>query len=43
VPTGFVPLGASTQPWAEAVHAVVAGRRVAGWLLSAQLSMLARG
>jgi hypothetical protein len=41
-PVGTLPDGASTQPWQQVMHAVVAGRRLAGWALWGQLSMLAR-
>src|SRR3954469_25052159 len=39
---GTLPVGASPEPWAQVIHAVVAGRRLSGWLLWAQLSMVAR-
>ncbi len=42
VPAGFMPVGDSTDPWAQVIHAVVAARRLQGWLLYAQLSLLAR-
>ena len=35
-------MGSSTEPYAQVVHTVVAARRLAGWALWAQLSMLAR-
>src|SRR3954451_1416616 len=41
-PVGSLPVGASSEPWAQVVHAVVAARRLAGWALWAQLSMVAR-
>jgi hypothetical protein len=41
-PAGLVPAGGSTDPWAQVIHAVVASRRLSGWVLWAQLSMLAR-
>ena len=41
-PVGSLPLGASTEPWSQVLHAVVAARRLAGWALWAQLSMVAR-
>ena len=42
VPAGFLPVGGSTDPWAQVIHAVVASRRLQGWLLWGQLSLLAR-
>ena len=41
-PLGACPDGSSTDPWQQVIHAVVAGRRLGGWVLWAQLSMLAR-
>jgi hypothetical protein len=41
-PAGLVPEGDSTDPWRQVIHAVVAGRRLSGWVLWAQLSMVAR-
>src|SRR4051812_20681061 len=41
-PVGSLPVGTSMEPWAQVMHAVVAARRVAGWALWAQLSMVAR-
>src|SRR3954452_22938769 len=41
-PSGLVPTGGSTDPWAYLIHAVVASRRLSGWALWAQLSMIAR-
>src|SRR4051794_8664360 len=41
-PVGTLPLGASSDPWAQVIHAVVGARRLAGWALWAQLSMIAR-
>src|SRR4051794_38387662 len=41
-PAGTLPFGASPEPWAQVIHAVVAGRRLSGWVLWAQLSMVAR-
>jgi hypothetical protein len=41
-PDGARPDGSSTDPWQQVIHAVVAGRRLGGWVLWAQLSMLAR-
>jgi hypothetical protein len=41
-PTGSEPSGSSPEPWAQVIHAVVAGRRLSGWVLWAQLSMVAR-
>src|SRR4051794_2951030 len=41
-PAGTLPVGASPEPWAQVIHAVVAGRRLSGWVLWAQLSMIAR-
>src|SRR4051794_36400385 len=41
-PDGARPDDSSTDPWQQVVHAVVAGRRIGGWVLWAQLSMLAR-
>jgi Domain of unknown function (DUF222) len=41
-PVGTLPSDDSTEPWRQAIHAVVAARRLAGWALWAQLSMVAR-
>jgi hypothetical protein len=41
-PSGARPEGGSTDPCRQVVHAVVASRRLGGWVLWAQLSMLAR-
>lgn len=32
-PVGTLPADDSTEPWRQAIHAVVAGRRLAGWAL----------
>src|SRR5689334_4641867 len=37
-PDGVLPVGGSTDPWRQVIHAVVAGRRLSGWVLWAQLS-----
>src|SRR4051794_1830157 len=42
VPAGFLPAGDSTDPWAQVIHTVVAARRLQGWLLWVQLSLLDR-
>jgi hypothetical protein len=41
-PVGTLPVGASSEPWAQVIHAVVGARRLAAWALWAQLSMIAR-
>src|SRR5436190_14928345 len=41
-PSGMLPPGGSTDPWAQVIHAVVGSRRLSGWALWAQLSMIAR-
>src|SRR3954447_23737712 len=41
-PVGTLPGEASTEPLRQVIHAVVASRRLAGWALWAQLSMIGR-
>src|SRR5690242_16076587 len=41
-PVGTLPSGASPEPWVQVIHAVVSSRRLAGWALWVQLSMIAR-
>ena len=42
VPAGFLPEQDSTDPWTQVIHMVIAARRIQGWLVYAQLTLLDR-
>ena len=42
VPAGFLPEQDSTDPWTQVIHTVIAARRIQGWLVYVQLTLLDR-